>query len=409
MGETPNMVEMKAEARDKTVTQLRRNFLVRGPSVTEAAPDDGFQGAVSPDPMDRVAAAREAMRRIVRDRFGGDAAMMKAVDGVAITGEQAIAVLEDESATDFQSDDQGDALETIIAFDGSRPSFLVRDGTIDFASSYNTENWAARLKPHAERISAVIDCVGRVEIDEDLVGTAFLATPTLAITNRHVADILARFENGKIRTRPNAFVDFGREAKDNASRDRREIKGVIFAGSQPIIGPIEHSKFDLAVLYLSESKLVGNEARRCLDLGGVSPDDFAFAGAIATIGYPTDPSGAVPTQLRTEYADVLVKLLEGDGGAKRFAPGLPASGDGLAAWTASHDATTLKGNSGAPLLVIGKHPSTPTTAAGLHYGGRWNGPRTNWAHLLALTSGAVGYCGKSFGEFCSQEGIRLVL
>ena len=48
-------------------------------------------------------------------------------------------------------------------------------------------------------------------------------------------------------------------------------------------------------------------------------------------------------------------------------------------WTATHDATTINGNSGSPVAAI--RPGA-LKVTGLHYGGRWSGERTNWAHVL---------------------------
>lgn len=45
---------------------------------------------------------------------------------------------------------------------------------------------------------------------------------------------------------------------------------------------------------------------------------------------------------------------------------------------------------------------------GLHYGGDWDGERTNWAHRLSATGGAAGYGqNKTFADFCQTEGVSL--
>src|SRR6185436_14690647 len=119
-----------------------------------------------------------------------------------------------------------------------------------------------------------------------------------------------------------------------------------------------------------------------LVLGGVTADDVLDRRFLVTIGYPADPKYHVTEQLWSEYGSVIRRLLEGDGGAKRLAPGQPmdAPRDGLTEWTATHDATTINGNSGSPLI---KFPveGGELRAAGLHYGGRSGGDRVNWAHL----------------------------
>ncbi len=76
-------------------------------------------------------------------------------------------------------------------------------------------------------------------------------------------------------------------------------------------------------------------------------------------------------------------------------------------WTVLHDATTVNGNSGSPLVVLRPGDEARALAAAeLHYGGDWGGGRVNWAHLLALIGDSVGYGGKqTFAEFCKAEGI----
>jgi hypothetical protein len=163
-------------------------------------------------------------------------------------------------------------------------------------------------------------------------------------------------------------------------------------------------------LLISPSSLGGDAGTRHLDIGGVSEEDFEIARFVAAVGYRARAQDYVPQDLQSIYRDVLNRLLEGDGGAKRFAPGfgrgLMTGGD-AAPWTATHDATTVNGNSGSPLIILQRSPGTESPrAAGLHYGGQWGGERINWAHLLTLTEGAVGYGGnKTFADFCQEEGI----
>ena len=95
----------------------------------------------------------------------------------------------------------------------------------------------------------------------------------------------------------------------------------------------------------------------------------------------------MPAALRTQYEDVLARLLAGDGGTKRFAPGETAGMlDSSPRWTGTHDATTLNGNSGSPMVLLRPGPPKVT---GLHYGGQWGGERTNWVHVLANCGDAV--------------------
>ena len=359
------------------------------------------------NPADRIARAKEAMIRLIKDRFGGDGNLVAQIDKLVVTSEEAVAILAEPDRQ--PTEEQLASLEAIVAFDGTRPSFLLKNNEVDFASSFNTGNWQSDLAPHGARLAAVAACVGRVELNEEHIGTAFLVTPTLAITNRHVAQAIAKFENDKIRSAPGVTLNFGREQwNECASFDRRDVQGIVFAGKEPIVKPIAHDKLDLAVLRLSSSSLAGDLGLRHLTVGKISGDDFDFAKHVIAIGYPAKPDDFVPKDLKTEFAKVLERLLEGDGGAKRLAPGVPEGvASGAPAWTAMHDATTINGNSGSPLVVIKRGAQAdPFAAAGLHYGGDWGGGRVNWAHLLALAGDATGYGTKqTFADFCRAEGI----
>jgi endonuclease G, mitochondrial len=373
----------------------------------------GLESIESPgDIADRIRRAQEAMVRQVKDRLGGDPGLLKAVEELTLTSEEAVAIL-DELPDSEPSHDQFAALEAIVMFDGTRPSFLVKNHQIDFASSFNTGTWQADLQSHLDRLTSSLSCIGRVELGERHIGSAFLVNPTLAITNRHVAQSIARFENDQILLKPDIYLDFGREQwNGKASFDRRSVESVVFAGNAAVAAPVDHKKLDLAVLRVSASTLEGEPRNRYLSARPISQSEFLSAAIVAAAGYPASPDLYVPSTLKSKYDDVLKRLLEGGGGAKRFAPGVPTAfvGDsGSAAWTVCHDATTINGNSGSPVLLLG-HPSAPQDVAltGLHYGGDWGGERTNWAHRLSATGGAMGYGQtRTFAEFCRAEGISL--
>jgi V8-like Glu-specific endopeptidase len=379
----------------------------------EIGPGGGLE-SIEPQtgPSERIEVAREAMVRQIEDRFGGDPALLKAVEELVITSEEAIEIL-DSQADAEPSADQFASLEAIVMFDGTRPSFLIKDHQIDFASSFNTGDWQNDLQPHLNALKNTLSCIGRVELGERHIGTAFLVTPTLAITNRHVAQSIARFERDQIVLKPDTFLDFGREQwNGKASFDRRGVESIVFAGSAPVAAPIDHKKLDLAVLRASESKLEGDQRNRSLSASSIDLDEYLAAGIVAAAGYPASPELYVPGSLKSKYDNVLKKLLEGEGGAKRFAPGKPSDFKGdsdPAGWTVCHDATTINGNSGSPLLMLGRRGEPEhVTVIGLHYGGDWGGERTNWAHRLSATGGATGFAtALTFSEFCRAEGIAL--
>ena len=362
----------------------RRRLGVQGAGEVES--DSGLESAEAAGsteaPGERIRRAREEMKRIVRDRFGGDGALLAAVDSVVVTSIQAVQVLEDAERTpgarEFSS------LEAIVAFDGTRPSFLVRDGHVDLESSFSTSQWKTTLAPRQSQLAAFAACVGRVELGESGIGTAFLVAPTLALTNRHVAQAIAQFGHSGISVKADVHLDFGREHQGRPSFDRRVVRKVLFAGTSKIAPPIDHGKLDLALLEVDASSNSALRDRHLKLAPGMAQVEEGWL-AVA-VGYPGNWRQWVPQQFVNEHEEVIAKLLEGDKGSKRLAPGESGGmlGDGGAAVgprSARHDATTINGNSGSPLAIL--DGAAPLEAVGLHYGGQWNGERTNWAHVLA--------------------------
>ena len=356
-------------------------------------------------PVDRVALAREHMRKIVFDRHGGDPALLAQVKSLAISGEEAVALLQDEGPA--PAPEQFSALEAIVAFDGTRPSFLVRNDRIDFDSSFAVDPWRVQLDPHLDDLRHFASCVGRVEGGEAHVGTAFLIAPTLALTNRHVAQSIADVGVDPPDLLNPAFLDFGREdGSGRASHDRRAVKRVLLVGADEIIsGPVVHSRLDLALLEVAPSALPGAEGVRFLPLSsraGALPGGWL----VGAVGYPSDWHTYVPERLQTEYDAVLKRLLDGDTGTKRFAPGRTTGMvDGAPGWSATHDATTINGNSGSPMAHI---RSGALKVTGLHYGGRWGGERTNWVHVLGnCGDGACFPGGVTLRDALARHGVTL--
>jgi V8-like Glu-specific endopeptidase len=392
-------------ASERTIDRWRREFHpARGglegalESVAESAP-------AGDEAVERIRRAKEAMIQLIKDQYGGDGALLDAAKRIAITGEEAVGILAEPQAKPTL--DQFSALETIVAFDGTRPSFLLKDNAIDFDSSFNKGDWQDVLNSRLSMIAEYASCVGRVEMGEVHIGTAFLVAPTLAFTNRHVAQAIARFGDSQMVIKHGIHLDFGREEwNGKKSYDRRNVEAVLFAGKDKIVPPINHNKLDLAIIRVSASQLGGAAAQRFRPLADMTKTEFEDAGAIATIGYPGGPAEYVPQELQTEFGSVLRRLLEGDGGAKRFAPGKPMTDvdeTGFASWTVAHDASTINGNSGSPVAVLG---SDKVKSVGIHYGGSWGGERANWAHLLKLVADQTGYgTQKSLSEFCKAEGI----
>jgi V8-like Glu-specific endopeptidase len=389
--------------RDINVVDLWRRRLGLCRSVDGGAMESG-SGPTDLDRSieERIVTAREMMRRSIMDEFGGDAALLEAVERIATDGSEAVAIL--ESTGQAPEPEQIAALEAIVSFDGTRPSFLIRHGRVDLESSVSTSQWKTTLSPRLEKLADLAACVGRVEIGQSGIGTGFLVAPTLALTNRHVAQAFANFRGDRVEIHSDTFLDFGREHRGRASYDRRKVQRVLFAGCRAIEGTINHDRLDLALVEVTGSQLTGERRDRALQVGTSTTLEAGII--IAAIGYPGGWRHWVPAAVRSEHANTLARLLDGDGATKRLSPGesqgmlKTATGQ---QWTTCHDATTINGNSGSP-LILPEAKGAPT-AVGLHYGGRWGGEGINWAHFLGACLDAPVTTGETLRGALRAHGI----
>jgi hypothetical protein len=243
-------------------------------------------------------------------------------------------------------------------------------------------------------------------------GTGFLIAPDLVLTNRHVLQ-------GFYFQRPNQAwaprssslkIRFGEEFH-NARNDRvRDIEGVAFAPPLPIpgVGTPDHSLPDFAVLKLKPNSQ-GYQPR---PLPIVTIPPAAPEGDVLVVGHPFEDAryndgGEVSKALKLVFADQFEVKQVAPGHYRRVANAGVAVGGGLnerITQRLTHDATTLGGNSGSPLLLL--QDSLP--CVGLHYGGqlaRTTDEETNWAHhfeSLKKVPNTVTGQPVTFGEFLDQ-------
>lgn len=283
-------------------------------------------------------------------------------------------------------------LEAIIQTDGTRPSFLVVGGEPDLSSLPGGE-WEAPLRQRRQAVRAAITSVGRIDARGYPQGTGFLVQHDVLFTNRHVLQMIGERDSSGSWTINGATVDFGFEGGASPSQPHA-IDAVLFAAAD-VAGPgVDHRVLDAVLLRLATS---------------ASSDPLSLSSDIAwgrssepvyVVGYPADPGFTTYTQSildRTfSHADTY--------GRKRLAPGraIPTP-EPVADWTMSHDATTLGGSSGSPVLRV----RNETVAAAIHYSGR---PLvTNWAHVIARTLAAQDACtGRILREILYDHDVSLV-
>jgi Trypsin-like peptidase domain len=375
--------------------------------LTGPGQDPGLEstGAGGPDLSNAAIAERERTARaelhqIVRDHLGDAADLHAIADRIAAQGGQALRLLRDGDPR-LEQGDFLSGLEAIIRTDGSRPSFLIRDGDVDRSTS-PLGDWGPTLDASAPHLARAIACVGRIDLPgapPGYQGTGFLIQENLIVTNRHVLQVIADpGDDGAWTFRPGASIDFGHEFRGRGSVTPRALKRLVFTGPKAIkfSGGVDHTKLDIALIEIEPAP---SPPPAVLAVDGAvdwaSPDLIVF-----TIGYPANPG--------LDYTPTLLELLfQATYGCKRLAPGrIMPSQITTQAWTTAHDATTLGGNSGSVVLVAGREE----IAAGLHYGGRKGEPRENWGHILGAVLDQPGAPATptTLREQFEQYGVKLI-
>jgi V8-like Glu-specific endopeptidase len=378
--------------------QKLRMRLARGSMAPEMAATESISelgGLEVAQPLEteelksRVERTRDELSRIVRDYLGDDRQLHQLANDIAQRGERALTMLREDDVDGFERypDAIGD-LEAIVKTDGSRPTFLIREGEVDTKSS-PLGTWGDTLDGD-NTLKDAITCIGRLNDPSSspgYQGTGILIQENLVMTNRHVLQKIARKSGDEWFLKPGTNIDFGHEFRGIESLDRRPLKKVVFVGSRAIVDPIDHSKLDVALIELEPAT---SETRPLHIMSiDISKDWNASIPAIFTIGYPFQPPRGVysPTLLEQLFQQLY--------GYKRLAPGEPVRpSTSISEWTVTHDATTLGGNSGSVIVVAGRSK----IAAGLHYAGRSGSPAENYGHVLSKTLEYVGEGGEALGD-----------
>jgi V8-like Glu-specific endopeptidase len=213
------------------------------------------------------------------------------------------------------------ALELIVRL--MRPSLLSTNRVLEDLppEATNFSGWddfQSTVKPS-------LCTVGRVDNAEgNGIGTGFLVSDKLLITNTHVVDKLS---NGtRMLERGQASVRFKREY---GTRDDEDPVGIVKVVAV-------HESLDLSLLEVDPIEL--GPDRKILSLG---TEDAVDGDSVVVLGYPQNDSARNPLFVTSIFGNRF--------GVKRAAPGevINVKSNGV-----FHDCSTLGGNSGSPVVSL---------------------------------------------------------
>ncbi|SKA94621.1 endonuclease G [Prosthecobacter debontii] len=239
-----------------------------------------------------------------------------------------------------------------IILEKGRPPLLIQDGQWEEPSLTEIRNW---LKPTRQALLTAIPKVGRVEIlnfQSDYIGTGWMITEDLLITNRHVAKEFGKRvgqtfqfkQDSAIGGEMKVRVDFLRE-HDRTATAQFAVEEIIYIEEDSAARP------DMALVRMNKSS---GHLPKPLELDS---ELISKEQTVAVIGYP-----AYDTRNDTF---VMRNVFKGIYDVKRLCPGkiIGLRGDGK---VLEHDASTLGGASGSAVMNL-----TTGKICGLHFGGEY--------------------------------------
>ena len=361
----------------------------------ESAADDADN---LPPPNDVTDRLRDLIDRVPENEVVDREAFALAREALLAQTAKTVAKAKAEGSGTSFSRNETLALEAVVKTDGSRPSLMLHDNTVPDGHPF-LGDWRDDVLGLVSPIAFAASAVGRIEPSRgspaNYFGTGFVIDDQkhLVLTNRHVLEQMWRalrhvidVRNGRYRFLDGAYIDFAAEI-GAPRRDRFKVVEAMFVGDD---GP-ELQRLDAAVLKVrpltleeaaAENQHVGVLPAK-IPLSDSSEGALGKLTSFCVIGFPGQappPSQRHGTDLLVDWNWVADELLGGRHGVKRLAPGLvhrplgSLAGD-PAGWCFGHDATTLGGNSGSPVLAW---KDTGTPAFGLHFAG--TSITTNYAH-----------------------------
>ncbi|MBY3495647.1 S8 family peptidase [Rhizobium laguerreae] len=352
-----------------------------GDSIESAA---GGGATVMPEAGELSAKLDQLLAKPDNRSPGSRADFEKAVELIRLHGTRGIEKLADPGTILLPAELA--AAEAVIKADGSRPSFLIRDGKIDpndpFAGS-----WGERLLALRDDIETRAAMCGRIQPTRGhanrYCGTGALIDPSgpWVLSNFHVIQQALRSyplfqfptERG-LRITGGLEIDFAAET-DTTATNRWTIEEAVFPnGAGEGFGYIDAVLLRLG-RSLDSKPLPPGEPGHTSDRFVFSPIQGFVTGempVLALIGFPNRPPQSSGTEGGIDWGWVVGQLFGGRFGVKRLAPGEfyrtigSHPKDAETRYTFGYDATTMKGSSGSPTFSLSEAGSP---AFGLHFAG----------------------------------------
>jgi hypothetical protein len=341
----------------------------------ESVPTDEAAPPRTADVTGRVEAA--AQQQLARGVDADPRDFRAALDVLLRTTARATSRLDDDPEAPLD-DEELAALETVVRTDGTRPSLLVRDGAVDPVDPADplAAQWVNDLSGAGAPLRRAIDAIGRVE-PAGATGNRFFGTcwvvdraAGLALTNLHVLHAMrrrlphaiARSGSG-FRVFDGAFVDFRAES-DSTATHRFKVVEAVPSG----VEGTDFARLDAAVLRLEPLPDGPTGLPGAITVSAGPNGPLGRFDSCCVVGYPGRPANIAGTVDGVDWDWVNRTLFGRLYGVKRLAPGVvhrplgSLPGDARE-WVFGHDATTLGGNSGSPVLTW------DDTSFGLHFAG----------------------------------------
>lgn len=250
------------------------------------------------------------------------------------------------------------ALETLVR--EGRPALPIREHRIsrqDTLTDLASRELVTRLLEAAPAVEPVIPLVGRIDVvnypgTAKYLGTGWLVDRNIVVTNRHVAELLARREGGQYVFRPGRFgdpVEVSLDYRHEMGSDARTAVGV----KRVVWIEPKANEADIAFLEVAPVGEGATPEGIPLALEDAAPDRD-----VVVIGYPARADAdVIPDQAWMD------RVYGGIYDVKRIAPGLMGA---IHRGWATHDCTTLGGNSGSVVVDMKTGQAVALHFAGLY-------------------------------------------